>query len=90
LLKVIIRGNGKILNGGIIMRWLCGSGGFGMSGPFMLFFWVVVIVGLVYLFKTRAKNRNRFREKTPLDILNERYAKGEISEDDYQRIKEKL
>jgi putative membrane protein len=72
------------------MRWLCGNGGVGMSGPFMMFFWVIVIIGLVYLFQTRSRNRNGFREKTPVDILNERYAKGEISEDDYERIKEKL
>lgn len=28
--------------------------------------------------------------KTPLEILNERYARGEISDDDYQRIKRNL
>jgi putative membrane protein len=72
------------------MRCLWGSGWVGMSGPFMLLFWVVVVIGLVYLFQTRSKNHHGFREKTPLDILNERYAKGEISEDDYERIKDKL
>lgn len=28
--------------------------------------------------------------KTPLDILNERYARGEIADEEYQRIKRNL
>jgi putative membrane protein len=30
------------------------------------------------------------REKTPLEILKERYARGEISEEEYRRMKEEL
>ncbi|MFP4006216.1 MAG: SHOCT domain-containing protein [Candidatus Hadarchaeia archaeon] len=29
-------------------------------------------------------------EKTPVEILNERYARGEIDDDEYERRREKL
>lgn len=76
------------------MMWWYGSGD-GMGGVvgfiFMMLFWVFLIIGIVYLF--RSGNRiagGNPREKTPLQILQERYAKGEIDKKEYEEKKKEL
>lgn len=76
------------------MRWFfldgLGNGWFVMIAPLMILFWATIIIGLLYLFKSRSRNVSVTRGKTPLEILQEQYAKGEITEDEYERIKKKL
>lgn len=67
--------------------------GFGMLGMFyMLIFWVVIIVGVVYLFRflSSGSTPSRGSEKSPLDILKERYAKGEITKKEFEEMKKDL
>ena len=70
-----------------------GMGWFGMI--FMIVFWVLVIVGLVFLIKwliqsTRSdKDIMRVGSKA-LDILKERYARGQIDKEEFQRMKADL
>ena len=72
--------------------WLCGPGAF-FPGPLgwivTLFFWALIIFLVVKLLQTLF-----FRGKgplaTPLDTLKERYAQGEIKEEEYQRMKMEL
>ena len=45
---------------------------------------LVVIVGLVVNAIKQKKNSNRPKYNSPLDILKTRYAKGEISRDEYE------
>ena len=72
--------------------WLCGPGAF-FPGPLgwiiTLLFWVLVLYLVVKLFKTLFAGQG---ESVPsrLDILKERYARGEISEDEYKRMKTEL
>ena len=66
---------------------------FGYGGIFMWFIFIIIAGILIYIAingtKNKEKNFDRF-EKTPLDILKERYAKGEISEEEFEKIKRNL
>ena len=69
-------------------------GGLGFIIPIL--FWVLLVVLLVGIFSRGMRygnhgNHERFRmEKTPLDILQERYAKGEIEKKEYEEKKKDL
>jgi len=60
-----------------------------MSGPyhwlwaiFWLLIWVLVIVGLVLLIRALLEKKTPV-ERRAIDILDERYAKGEITREEY-------
>lgn len=67
-----------------------------MMGPFMWVFmallWVLVIVGVIYLIKwlTSRTRTDQSVQKSALDILKTRYARGEISESEFEAMKQKL
>lgn len=69
--------------------------GFGGMGPlswvFMLLFWVLLIGGLVWLFVTLSRNQNSGRSSvSALDVLKERYARGEINREEFEQKKRDL
>ena len=72
--------------------------GHGFGGIFMVLWWVLVVVGIVALVKwlmesSALRGRNADRDgagKTVLDILNERYARGEIEQEEFLRKKREL
>jgi len=45
---------------------------------------LVVIIGLIVTAIKQKKNSNRPKYNSPMDILKTRYAKGEISKDEYE------
>lgn len=76
------------------MMWWYGPG-YGMWGGgfvFMLFFWILIIILIVSLFRSFGNMRRGGHpmEKTPLEILQERYAKGEIDKKEYEEKKKDL
>ncbi|MDX5374364.1 MAG: SHOCT domain-containing protein [Gammaproteobacteria bacterium] len=72
---------------------------FGMGlggGLLMLLFWIVIILGIValarWLLSSAPKDTKRpgNGQSRALDILDERYARGEIDEDEYQEKRRHL
>jgi putative membrane protein len=75
-------------------QWGMGYG-YGYGGIFMILWWVLIIVGIVALVRwlmTSAPSRagRQAAEKSALDILKERYARGEIEQEEFQRKKREL
>ena len=64
----------------------------GYGGIFMGILFIIVIGVVVYFViqSTRAKTSGGPLQETPLDILKKRYAKGEISSEEYERMKKDL
>ncbi len=70
-------------------------GGYGFMGGFfgsffMIVFWALVIWAIVALVARLAKQGTNETGKHALDILNERYAKGEIAQAEYEEKKKDL
>jgi uncharacterized membrane protein len=59
-----------------------------------VFFWIIfliLITVIIYLVvQTRTKRITAPSKETPLDILARRYAKGEITKDDFERMKKDI
>lgn len=70
-----------------------GMAGYGMGGLFMGILFIIVVIVVIYLV-IRVLSRNLSESggggETPLDILKKRYAKGEISKEDFDRMKDEL
>lgn len=65
---------------------------FGNGGMFMMFLFAIVIGLIIYFIITNTKS-NRYTgefNKTSLDIIKERYAKGEITEEEFEKMKKSL
>ncbi len=72
-----------------------GGGGMFIGGLLMIAFWVLVIGGGVWLVVTLARGSQntpgaQVTSQTPLDILEARYAKGEISKEQFEQMKRDL
>ena len=60
---------------------------------FMIALWVAFIVGIVYFVKwvvAAGKTHEMKSEERALDILKKRYARGEISREEFERMKQDI
>ncbi len=70
-----------------------GGWGMGFGWIFMLLFWILVILGIIAIIKwlsNSSASSDRIRGKTALDIVNERYARGEIDQEEYETKKRNI
>lgn len=70
------------------------TGGFGFGWIFMILWWAVLIGGVIALVRwlgTSSSRGSAYRpEGAALDILKERYARGEIDREQFQKMKSDL
>ncbi len=66
--------------------------GFGYGGMFMWIIFLIVVGLLIYFFVRiqKTKAQTPAQGETHMDILKKRYAKGEISKEDFERMKRDL
>jgi len=65
----------------------------GYGGFFMLFFWGILITGLVLLVRwliQQSRSASPNQGETPIAILKKRYARGEIDNDEFEEKKKIL
>lgn len=69
-----------------------GPGSFGIlfGWVFMIAFWAFVIWGIVAFAQWLAKQGSEKKESTAMDILKERYAKGEITKEEFESKRKDL
>jgi putative membrane protein len=72
-----------------------GFGGFGfpfMGGIWMILFWVLIIGGVVWLVQSLARGTgsNAPQSESFLETLKRRYAKGEITKEQFEQMKHDL
>ncbi|MFH0848352.1 MAG: SHOCT domain-containing protein [archaeon] len=82
------------IGSGMMRGWGMGPGmmGFGFAWPFMflvpVLFVILVILGLYYLLSGHSSSR--YEENAALRTLKERYARGEITSEQYAKMKRDL
>ena len=91
MMQMMMGGGGNPMMGTGGNNMMSGWNGFGILGWIpMLLFWVLLILGVVALFRYLGKSGQHDGSKTPLEILKERYAKGEIDKKEFEYKKKDL
>ena len=73
------------------MWWDMGFGWWGFtSGLLTLLFVAGIIIFVVWLARKPGESGGVATKSSPLDIAKERYAKGEISKEEFEQIKKDL
>lgn len=68
-------------------------GWWGMGFVFMILFWLLIVLGIAALIRwlqAQPGSNQGARRKMPFEIVQERYARGEIDRDEYEQKKRDL
>jgi len=77
--------------GGVYPMMGYGWNGFNTFGwVFMIFFWLLLVLGVIALIRYLSKSGPSKEGQTPLDILKARYARGEINQKEFEEMKKDL
>jgi putative membrane protein len=72
------------------MMWGYNGFGGGGMGIGMLLFWGLIVALVLVLVRALGSRSGDERHRTPLDILRERYAKGEIDKAEFEQKRREL
>lgn len=79
---------------GIIMMEPMLHGPYGGWMFFHFLFWILIIIGVVLLIVWLVRQPGRYDrghgEESPLDILRKRYVRGEISKEEFEKMKKDI
>ncbi len=64
------------------------DGSMWMGGGLMWLFWILLIIAAIWLIKFITANGSE--TESPLTLLEKRYARGEINEEEYLHMKQQL
>ena len=67
-----------------------GTWGWGGMGVGMVLFWGLIIMLIVFVVRSLGNDAARGSDKTPIQMLKERYARGEIGKDEFEQKKRDL
>ncbi len=74
-----------------MMHWGTYSWEMGLGWLYMIAFWTVIITAIVYLVKFfEKKSDSEVVHEPPLDTIRHRYAKGEITKEEFEKMKNEL
>ena len=93
LLIPSLAGTANVFRGGILGTRMMGWWGFPVLGGIgMLLFWFLLIGGIVWLVQSlvRGTRAGTPPDESPLEILKRRYAKGEITKEQFEQMKRDL
>ena len=74
----------------------CGMMGWGHHGLFwfgpilMVLFWILVVLCIIWFVRSMARSRKDKTEDSAIDIVRKRYAKGEITKEEFEKMKDDL
>ena len=71
-----------------MMHWGEYGWGMGFGWVFMIVFWVFVIMGVIFLIRIISGSTKK--EETALEILKKRYARGDLTKEEYDRMRDDL
>lgn len=68
-----------------------GRWGMGFGWILVIAFWVLIILGIVLFIKTIVRgDRNPGGHESAIEILRKRYARGEISREEFEKMKDDI